>query len=168
MTWATPLGGRTVYPSLAVYKTLKKYALPLLYTQMHRMFDTGFNAGDFNHARLCLIPKDDTMCVDRMRPIAINNMDNRIIARAIVITMLPAFDAIVSKRQKMFIRGRHMTEHIFELNDLFHQAVLDKTQRFALFLDTRKAFDSIHHDFLIRILRHQKLPQWFITFVENT
>ena len=153
---------------LAAYKQLKGVALPLICSQFQLMLDPSFSPGSYNHCRLVLIPKDDSQCIDRTRPISINNIDNRIIARGVVISMLPVFDALVSVRQKMFVHGRHMTEHVLELNETYHNALEHNLQRFALFLDTRKAFDSIHHDFMFRVLEHQRMPAWFLVFIKNT
>jgi hypothetical protein len=60
-----------------------------------------------------------------------------------------------------------MVDHVWELNDNFYSAVEDEEPYYSLFMDTAKAFDSIHHDFIIAILDKQGWPTWFINTVKN-
>jgi hypothetical protein len=59
-----------------------------------------------------------------------------------------------------------MTDHVHDINDIFHSNLSKELQMFLLFLDTRKAFDSIHHQFLMEVLRRIGLPVWLINVIE--
>ena len=69
---------------------------------------------------------------------------------------------------KLFLSERQSTDHIVDLNEKYCKAIDDKKQTYILFLDTRKAFDSIHHDYIHTLLEHCGLPTWFRTFVRNS
>lgn len=121
----------------------------------------------FNLGLLFLILKKMTMLVGDTRPITVNNADNRILAAVVKMSLMPAFIQLIEGAQKGFLPGRKMTDHVEEINECFYSALSKKQQMFILFLDTRKAFDSIHHVFLFAFLRHVGLPEdWVLLIVE--
>jgi ribonuclease HI len=151
------------------YKLLRKTAAPVLLAAFKFLSreHTDVQIGDFNFASLFLIPKKDTYLVDDTRPISCNNTCNRIIARAAVLCVVDASQKLIGQYQKMFLPGRQMTDHIRALNELYYKAVQSDDSSFLLFMDNRKAFDSIHHDFIIATLKKQGFPAWFIALVIN-
>ena len=122
---------------------------------------------NFNVATLLLLPKDDTHLVDHQRPLGINNTDNRLIANIYLLCILGAVQDLVDPAQKMFLPGRHMTDHIRMFNDLFYTAVNQDDDFFLFFFDNVKAFDSMHHDYIHAVLGKQGFPLWFLHAVAN-
>lgn len=150
---------------LIAYKSLKRFAIPVLYEKFLESTRYDFEPLDFNAARLVLLAKSDSHLIEDTRPININNTDNRIIARAIVIAIESAFDDLIDEKQKMFIHGRNMTAHVRDVNDFFysHNSALENDeQAHVLFLDTKKAFDSINHDFMHALLKHIGAPLYVV------
>ena len=149
-----------------VYRRLIDIAAPILHGILTLLTNdyTG-SLADFNLARLCLIAKKNTGLVDDTRPISINNAENRLIASAIVLSIMPTCEKFCDSRQKLFIHGRKSTDHIRTLNEFFYSA--EGQKKWALFLDTAKAFDSIDHSFIIETLRTQGFPQWLLNAVFN-
>ena len=123
--------------------------------------------GDFNHATLFLLPKKETLEVEDTRPISVNNTGNRIVARTLFLAVVDASQDLVGKYQKMFLPGRKMTDHLRSLNDSYYSKVQADLDHFILFTDNRKAFDSIHHDFILATLTRQGFPVWFVNSVSN-
>ena len=120
----------------------------------------------FNFARLFLIPKDDSMDISAHRPISVTNSDNRIIAKALARVITPALQTVLHPSQKGFVEGRQGADHIQDLNAAYYKAQAQRRQHYILFLDTRKAFDSIHHDFISAVLHVMGMPQWFCSVVQ--
>ena len=121
----------------------------------------------FNEAILFLLPKKETLEVSDTRPISVNNTGNRIVARVLFLAVVDASQNLIGDYQKMFLPGRKMTDHLHSLNQSYYQKVQDDLDHFVLFADTAKAFDSIHHDFIIEALIKQGFPEWFTNSVTN-
>jgi hypothetical protein len=123
--------------------------------------------GGFNIANLFLLPKKDTLDVGDTRPISVNNAGNRLVARIMFLAVVDAAQHLIGDYQKMFLPGRKMTDHLYDLNASYYSAVQKKLDFFVLFTDNAKAFDSIHHDFIIATITKQGFPPWFINAVHN-
>ena len=151
------------------YKLLNATAGPLLFEVFNflKCARTAGQLGDFNFATLFLIPKKETQLIDDTRPISCNNTCNRLIARAVVICIGDAVQQLIGDYQKMFLPSRQMTDHIRHLNKLFYEAVQGNSDKYVLFMDNRKAFDSIHHDFIFASLEKQGFPAWVVSLVKN-
>jgi ribonuclease HI len=121
----------------------------------------------FNEGNLLLIPKKDTGLVSDTRPITISNSVNRILARVVAVRVGRVVDKLLPSSQQGFVYGRHMTNHVLSLNYDFYTSIAKREDLYVLFLDTRKAFDSIYHDFLYKVLESQGWPTWFLHVVRG-
>ena len=123
--------------------------------------------GNFNEAILFLLPKKETLEVSDTRPISVNNSGNRLVARTLFLAVVDASQKLIGDYQRMFLPGRRMTDHLYDLNGSYYRKVQENLDYFILFTDNAKAFDSIHHDFIIAALTKQGFPEWFINAVSN-
>jgi len=80
---------------------------------------------------------------------------------------MPAVDSFLDHTQKGFIVGRSMSDHIHTLNDIFYHSWKSDDPYFVLFTDNKRAFDSIHHSFILSTLSKQGFPSWFLMAVSN-
>ena len=123
--------------------------------------------GDFNFATLFLLPKKETNLIDDTRPISVNNSGNRLVARVLFMSVVDASQKLITDYQKMFLPGRLMTDHLRGLADSFYHNVQVQDDFHVLFTDNSKAFDSIHHDFILSTLNKQGFPCWFTNSISN-
>ena len=123
--------------------------------------------GTFNEATLFLLPKKETLEVADTRPISVNNTGNRIVARVLFLAVVDASQKLIGDYQRMFLPGRRMTDHLRDINKSYYQHVQEDEDYFVLFTDNAKAFDSIHHDFIVAALLKQGFPKWFVNSVIN-
>ena len=114
----------------------------------------------FNYGSLFLLPKDDSLLIEHTRPISVANADNRIIAKLLANLLGPELNKILHASQKGFIPGRCGLDHIHDLTASFYGAAERGDQRYVLFLDTKKAFDSVDHRFVHAMLKKIGLPGW--------
>jgi hypothetical protein len=105
-------------------------------------FSSSPQAEGFNYGSLFLLPKDDSLLIDHTRPISVANADNRIIAKLLANILGPELNKILHASQKGFIPGRCGLDHTHDLTASFYGAAERGDQRYVLFLDTKKAFDS--------------------------
>jgi len=123
--------------------------------------------GNFNEATLFLLPKKETLEVADTRPISVNNTGNRIVARVLFLAVVDASQKLIGNYQRMFLPGRRMTDHLHDINKNYYHKVQEDEDYFILFTDNAKAFDSIHHDFIVAALSKQGFPEWFVNSVIN-
>ena len=121
---------------------------------------------EFNYARLFLIPKKGTMLPMDHRPIAVTNADNRLVAAALVRTITPPLKAFLHPAQNGFVPGRQGERNILDITNHYYSRLTRKQQTFILFLDIEKAFDSIHHSFIMRMLERVGFPSEIITAIK--
>jgi exonuclease III/ribonuclease HI len=150
----------------AAYRALAATAAPILHKLLCFFAGGGLPSDEFNRGLLYLLPKKDTMLARDTRPISVTNTDNRILAKAIVQAITPALSDPVNGihlDQKGAVAGRQGTDHVRNMAEKFYEAAEGGEQPYSLlFMDTKKAFDSIHHDFLFEVLVHFGLPIWVI------
>jgi hypothetical protein len=122
----------------------------------------------FNDGLLFLLPKKGLLVPDDTRPLSVTNAYNRIIASGVVSTLVPTLQDFLEASQKGFIPGRTGNDHVISLNDLFYRAVNSddpEVNFFVMFVDTKKAFDSIDHDYILALLKKIGLPGWLVSLV---
>jgi hypothetical protein len=59
------------------------------------------------------------------------------------------------------------TTNIEVFSNNYYSHLDRKKQYYILFLDTKKAFDSLDHDFIIAVLEHVSLPGWIINVIRG-
>jgi ribonuclease HI len=121
----------------------------------------------FNHARLFLIPKNNSFLVINTRPISVTNAENRLIAKMVNDLMMPAAAAFLHPAQKGFVPGRQGVDNVVDFTQAYYSSLSAKQQRYVLLLDTKKAFDSLDHDFIRAVLTLIGLPIWIVQLIDG-
>ena len=149
------------------YRVTIDLSADILYRYAQHIPDSPTDVANFNRSTLLLLPKNDSCLINDTRPLCINNTDNRLITFALVILITPTVDAILDSAQQGFIKGRLMTKHLRDLNKDFYAKWSSDEEYFVLMTDNAKAFDSINHDFIFKVLMAQGFPKWFIDTVRS-
>ena len=146
-----------------VYRTMSAAFAPILRELLVALSEGEVPPDDFNEALLFLLSKGGTLTPMDCRPLAVTNTDNRLLAKCMVLVTTPALNAVIGDHQQGFLKGRRGDTHIKETNRLFYQSVKDKGRAFhLLFLDQRKAYDSVHHSWLHESMRAIGFPDWVL------
>ena len=151
----------------AYYRLCAEELAPVLHAILSELAAGNPPPSGYNHALLHLLPKDNSYEINNTRPISVTNADNRILAKLLARIMGPVLARVLHPNQKGFIPGRVGLDHIRTLTQLYYTALDTKQKYFILFLDTRKAFDSIHHDFIHATLRKLHIPRWICNVVKG-
>ena len=119
----------------------------------------------FNSGKVIFLPKKGTLMAGDTRPITISNTIYRVLAKVVVISITPCLQNFLSPSQKGFLPGRDGRDHIHDLANTFYHALENDEKLLVLFLDTKKAFDSIDHEFLLEVLKTIGLGGWVCNLV---
>ena len=79
----------------------------------------------------------------------------------------PEVGKMIGVSQVGFIKGRLCDSNITGLTNLYYNAVAAKRSAYILFLDVKKAFDQVHHQWIHEVLRRASFPPWFRSLVHG-
>ncbi len=138
-----------------VYAKISDFAAPVLLACFQDMQRSGTAPGSFNEGLLYLIPKVPTNCVEDTRPLVVNNTDNRIISTVINESITPAINTVVSRQQTGFRKHLPFSveDNICFYNEKFYTALAEGRVYDILLIDFKKAFDSIAHEAVFKMLK---------------
>jgi hypothetical protein len=152
--------------SFAAWRAAPDLAAPVLLAVFRALSNGQPPPRGFNLGLLFLLPKKHTGLISDTRPLSVTNTDNRILAAATARAIMPAVLDLVDPCQKGFLVGKNGSDHILDINTLFFEAVEKKQEQLLFLLDTAKAFDSIDHSWIHRVLKVAGFPRWLRLFVK--
>jgi len=130
---------------------------------------------EFNLSLLCCLPKKphgsspeggDYYRGEDTRPLALVNVDNRILANAARIVWEPILAKYICEMQQGFIKGRKLLNNVLDIDYNAMTVSLRCAKGALIFFDFKAAFPSISHSFLKDSLRHLGLPEHALSFVD--
>jgi exonuclease III len=116
---------------------------------------------------LRLIPKagKDTKLLKNWRPITLSNCDHKLITRTYNKRLLNNISQHISATQTAYIKGRNIADNLRLLNALLKTTDIDENiDGTVIALDAQKAFDSVSHDYLCKILNRIGLTNFVPIF----
>ena len=104
---------------------------------------------------LTLIPKPnkDTTVLDNLRPISLLNTDYKILTKVIAKRLEKVLPKIINPDQSGYIKNRYIGENVRLTSDIMKYTEENNIPGIALFLDFKKAFDTIEWDFINSCLK---------------
>ena len=94
-----------------------------------------------------------TSC-NNYRGIALLSVPGKVFAKAILNRLKPRAEQLLQESQCGFRRGRGCADQLFSLRMLMEKAREYHQPIYACFIDLKKAYDSVYHESLWRILQH--------------
>lgn len=118
---------------------------------------------------LTLIPKQkkDPLLIDNWRPICLLNTDYKILAQIFANRIKEVLNNIIDENQNRFMKHRHISNNIRLVLDLIDYTDLCDDESFILFLDFRKAFDTVEHNFMFQALDRFGFGPYFCTAIKT-
>ena len=119
--------------------------------------------------RLNIMPvpkKGDLSKVENYRGIALSSVVAKTLNRMIRNRMTPAFEEILRPEQNGFRPGRSTTSHILGLRRILEGARARQLTAVLLFVDFRRAFDSLHRGLLMKILSAYGVPDRIVDLID--
>jgi len=111
--------------------------------------------GSHKNSFLRLIPKPgkDTRELKNWRPITLSNCDHKLITKTYNTRLLNIIKDYITPTQTAYIKGRNIADNLRLLNALTkNSAINQEVNVSAIALDAQKAFDSVNHEYLTKIL----------------
>ena len=99
--------------------------------------------------------------------VALTSVVGKTLNRMILNRIRPFLERILRHNQNGFRAGRSTTSHIRALRRILEGARDKNLAAVLLFIDFRKAFDSIHRGLLMKILRAYGIPEKIVHLIEN-
>ncbi|KAL9962045.1 hypothetical protein ACROYT_G031110 [Oculina patagonica] len=150
-----------------------KYFWSELKSSIVSSFNYAFHNGSLSISQrrgiISLIPKKnkDKTILENLRPISLLNVDYKILTKVLAKRLEKVLPKLANPDQTGYVKGRYIGENIRLIQDLMFYTDKTNLPGIALFLDFRKAFDTIEWHYLEKVLIHfnfgANFLQWFKT-----
>ena len=114
----------------------------------------------------------DRRFIKNWRPISLINVDVKIASNTIARRLESILPTLVHSNQNGFIKGRSIVDGVRTIEDILEFAKFMDSSGILLAIDFEKAFDSLDHSFLLKILEKfnfgTQFVQWIKTFYTYT
>jgi exonuclease III len=109
---------------------------------------------DHRQAIITMIPKEgkDNSDIKNWRPITLSNCDAKIITKALANRLKPILDSIIDPTQTAYVPGRSVMDNLRSNMFLKDYCKINKIDAILTSLDAQKAFDSVDHAYIDKIL----------------
>ena len=99
-----------------------------------------------------IFKKGDKTLLENWRPISLLNTDYKILAHTLANRLKKVIPKLIHTDQSGYIKGRNISSNIRLIQDVIDFFEENETEGAIVFLDFKKAFDTVSHDFLQNIL----------------
>ncbi|KAL9989297.1 hypothetical protein ACROYT_G003831 [Oculina patagonica] len=136
-----------------------KFFWPELRSEMLSSFHFAFQTGSLSISQrrgvISLIPKKDKdkSLLENLRPISLLNLDYKILTKVIAKRLEKVLPKIINPDQTGYVKGRYIGENIRLIQDVMFFTKNANLPGIAIFLDFRKAFDTIEWNYLLSALK---------------
>ena len=123
---------------------------------------------DQRHSVISLLQKPGKPVgnIDNLRPINLSNCDIKLVTKVLTKRVLKC-NNIFSKIQTAYIRGRRLSENLLTIQLVIDHCDENNLEGYLVSLDAKKAFDSIDHDFMLRVLKEFNFSKKFIHIIKT-
>ena len=122
---------------------------------------------------ISLIPKKskDKTILENLRPISLLNVDYKILTKVVAKRIEKVLPTLINPDQTGYVKGRYIGENVRLIYDLIHYTDKPNQKGIAIFLDFKKAFDSIDWNYLLQTLQFfnfgHDIQNWIKIFYNN-
>lgn len=117
---------------------------------------------------ITLIPKKDKdiLYLKNYRPISLLTVDYKILAKTIANRLKKCLDSLIHSDQSGFLKGRNIGNNVRLIIDMIEYTKSNDIPGAILLLDIQKAFDSVSHSFLFKVLSKFNFSENFISWIK--
>ena len=149
---------------------------PIISQTLVEAFNEGYVKQELSYSQrtslLSLIyKKGDPTNLENWRPISLLNVDYKIAAKTLANRLQKVLSKIINEDQQGYIKGRFIGYNIRQIQDILEYAEVQQIDGAMLFLDFRKAYDTVERNFLFKTLEYfgfkNNFIQWIKTLYSN-
>ena len=105
--------------------------------------------------------------IGKYRPIAVNSIIYRIMAKTIVIVMSPVLGTVTSTNQKAFKPGELLSDNTRQVQDIIHYCEKTNIPGLILFADQDGAYPRVNWDYLFDVMEAMNFDDDFIKLIRT-
>lgn len=109
--------------------------------------------------------KGEKIDLKNWRPISLLNVDYKLFSKLLASRLTGVLDQVIHPDQLCAVPGRRITDGLILVRDIIHYSQERRMQIMMVNLDFEKAFDSISHEYMFKILDHIDCPKIFIKWI---
>ena len=150
---------------------------PLLGEEMIQSFNYALNYGKMNITQrqgvIKVIPKKkkDRSYLENWRPLTLLNVDYKIATKTIAHRISKVLPKLIDEDQTGYVNGRYIGQNIRLIQDVMIMTEVAEIPGMALFIDFKKAFDTVDWNFLFKTLEvlnfGPQILRWIKTFYND-
>jgi hypothetical protein len=114
-----------------------------------------------------LFKKGDPLVLDNNRPISLLNVDLKLLSYVLAQRLKKVFEKIVNNDQTGYIKNRFIGFNHRQIQEIIDFAESYNVEGAIVFVDLKKAFDSLEWTFISTTLKHFGFNESFIIWVKT-
>lgn len=136
-----------------IFKLDPEYFAHILHAELMQIWATGVVPDAWKEGIIIKLPKkgDLSQC-ENWRGITILNTRMKVLAIILHDRVFSKIDGQMREEQAGFRGGRNCLDHIMAVRSLFEQATEHRSPLYAVFIDFKRAFDTVHHSAIWRAM----------------
>ena len=111
--------------------------------------------------------KGDLTKTDNYRGISLTSIVSKTLKKMLLNRMKPSLEEVLRDNQNGFRPGRSTNSHILALRRIMEGAKAKNLKAIMVFIDFKKAFDSVHRGLLMKILREYGIPEAIVRLIDG-
>jgi exonuclease III len=146
------------------YKVFGDLILPLVLNSWNYGIETGSLAPSHRRSCISLLPKKDKDLskIGNWRPISLSSCDLKIVTKCLANRIKPVLNSILAPTQAAYVPGRDINFNNRLLQIAKNYSVANNKNYCMVSLDAKKAFDSVDHSYLSKVLEIYGFDHRFI------
>ena len=150
---------------------------PLLGKRLVECFNYAHEHGELSNSQkqaiITLLEKKgkDKRWIQNWRPISLINVDIKIASKTLAKRLEPVLFDLIHCNQNAYVEGRSIFDAVRTIDDVLEYTKQTKMSGILIAIDFEKAFDSLDHNYLLKVLQAfnfgPSFIQWIRTFYSN-
>ena len=153
----------------SVYKTFWDQTGHILKEAWEYSMENGNLPISHKESVITILPKEgkDKNDIKNWRPITLTNCDAKVITKALAMRLNPILESIIDPSQTAYVPGRSVMDNLRANRFLKNHCESNHINAVLVSLDAKKAFDSVDHEYINKVLIKYGFGQRFRLFFKT-